>query len=52
MFVFEKLKQFFVNLFSANNKNYAVELTPLSDEMRTFLSQNVSFYAALNDAEK
>ncbi len=46
----EKFKQFFVSLFGL--RDYAIELKPLSNEMRTFLSQNVSFYAALNDAEK
>lgn len=45
-----KLKQFFSNLFGLND--YAIELKPLSDEMRTYLSQNVSFYAALDDSEK
>lgn len=50
MSLFEKLKQFFVGLFVA--PDYAAQLEPLSDEMRHFLTQNVSFYASLNEAEK
>jgi len=50
MFLLEKLKQFFTRLFGLND--IAVELKPLSNDMRTFLSQNVSFYAALDEIEK
>ena len=50
MSLLKKFKQFIVGLFSSSD--YAVELEPLSDEMRTYLSQNVSFYAALDETEK
>jgi Mlc titration factor MtfA (ptsG expression regulator) len=50
MFLLEKLNQFVVRLFGLSD--YAVEIEPLSNEMRIYLSQYVSFYAALDDAEK
>ena len=50
MSVFNKLKQFLKNLLGLGD--YAVVVDPLSDEMRLFLSKNVSFYAALDAAEK
>jgi Mlc titration factor MtfA (ptsG expression regulator) len=50
MSLLETVKQFFTRLFGLNDT--AVDLKPLSNELRTFLSQNVSFYAALNETEK
>jgi len=48
--MFSKIKSFFKNLLGLGD--YAVELEPLSDELRQFLTQSVSFYAALNDKDK
>ncbi len=45
-----KIKLFFIKLLGLGD--YAVELEPLNDEMRLFLSQNVSFYVTLDAAEK
>ena len=46
----ETIKRFFTNLLGKDD--YAVDVKPLSDEMRTFLAQEVSFYAALNEADR
>jgi len=46
----EAIKRFFANLLG--QEDYAVEVKPLSEEMRAFLAQEVSFYAALNDADR
>jgi len=44
------IKRFFSKL--SGKDDFAVEVEPLSDEMRTFLAQEVSFYAALDDADR
>jgi len=46
----EMIKRLFVNLLGEDD--YAVEVKTLSEEMRAFLAKEVSFYAALNDADR
>ncbi len=46
----EKIKRYLTSLFGL--ADYVVPVEPLSDEMRAFLAQEVSFYAALNEADR